>query len=122
MMTTALLATRRYLTLLAALAAAATSAACFDAPTPACAFYCSAAGECPDGYACASDQWCKRSDLADSYECGPGPADAAPPPNPDASTPDAGPPDANSPDAAAPDASSPDAASAAGVSARGPTP
>lgn len=118
MMTTALLATRRSLALIAALAAAAmTSAACFDAPTPACAFYCSAAGECPDGYACASDQWCKRSDLADNYQCGPGPADAAPPPSPDASQPDAGP-----PDAAAPDAGPPDAASATGVGARGPTP
>lgn len=103
---------------------------CFDRPKPACAFWCGDDGSCPDGYRCATDQWCKRNDIFDDFECGPGPApgdidaspddvdaapggldaapggDAAPA---DAAPADAGPPDAGAPDAGAPDAAAPDA-------------
>jgi hypothetical protein len=124
------------------LAGAATSSGCFDRPRPACAFWCGDDGACPDGYRCATDQWCKREDVAETFACGPGPdQDAAPPaidaarpdattpaidaatPSIDAATPSidaatpaidaAAPPDAAPPDAAPPDAASPDANAAA---------
>jgi hypothetical protein len=97
---------------------------CFDRPRPACAFWCGEDSACPDGYRCASDQWCKREDVADGFECGPGPAADASPPALDAGPGMDGAPgldaapaidaapglDAAAPDAAAPDAAAPDAA------------
>ncbi|WP_428268073.1 hypothetical protein [Haliangium sp.] len=81
---------------------------CFDAPTPACNFLCGADQACPDGYRCATDGWCKRTDIADDYVCDDTVTpDAAPP---DAAPPDAAPPDAEPPDAELPDAMPPDAA------------
>lgn len=100
-------------------AGAALLGACFDKPAPACAFWCGVQSACPDGYRCATDQWCKREDVPDTYECGPGPTeDAAPAPADasliDASLIDASPIDAAPPDspldARPPDASLPDAA------------
>ena len=47
-----------------------TQGACFDTPSPDCAFACGAEAEaCPDGFSCRSDGLCKRNDLADDYEC-----------------------------------------------------
>jgi hypothetical protein len=89
-------------------AGAALLGACFDKPTPACAFWCGAESACPDGYRCAADQWCKREDVPDSHECGPGPTQDAAPGPADAAPADAG--DASPPDAALPDAALPDAA------------
>lgn len=91
--------------LLAALAMAAT--ACFDRPTPACAFLCDDDGTCPEGYRCAPDQWCKRADVSTDFECGPSaaPDAAVPDATSDAALPDATPPDGLPADAA----TSPDA-------------
>ncbi len=105
---------------------------CFDAPKPECAFACGAQNSCPTDYRCAGDGWCKRSDIAENFVCGPvslidgstpdapavdgGPdaaeADAAlfDAAVPDAALPDAARPDAALPDAGAPDAEIPDAA------------
>lgn len=52
-------------------------AGCYETPRPACAFYCSADGACPEGYRCAGDGWCKRMDVAESFACGASPPDAA---------------------------------------------
>ncbi|HUH05810.1 MAG TPA: hypothetical protein VML75_27665 [Kofleriaceae bacterium] len=104
---------------------------CFDRPKPECAFLCGEGDACPDGYACATDGWCKRVGVDPTFDCTGGPvadasvtdgqpADAAvdasvidAPPTPDASTPDATvdamPPDADPPDADPPDADPPDA-------------
>lgn len=70
------------------LAALAATAACFDRPTPACAFLCDEDGTCPDGYRCAPDQWCKRADVSPDLECGPS---VAPDASPGDITADAGP-------------------------------
>lgn len=95
---------------------------CFDKPQPACAFWCGDDGACPDGYRCATDQWCKRDDVADGLACGPGPADAAAPDAPgapDAAAADAAPADApGAPDAALPDAAPTDAAATDAIAAR----
>lgn len=69
------------------------AAACFDTPRPECAFKCGPDADCPDGYACQTDGWCKRADVAPDFECAPPVPDAAPIPDagPDAAVPDAGP-------------------------------
>lgn len=93
---------------LLALAALAALAACYETPRPPCAFSCGRSGDCPGGYSCRADDWCKRDDLADDYACAPPRPDAAPP-APDAS------PDGDGgeiADAALFDAPPPDAASA----------
>ncbi len=78
-------------------------AGCYETPRPACAFACSADGDCPDGYSCRADTWCKLDDVADDFECAP--------PLPDAASSDAGGTTADaSPDASAPDAAPDDAA------------
>lgn len=106
--------------LLFAVFTALTLAACYDTPRPACAFYCGQDDACPEDYRCASDGWCKRTDTADDFSCGPAAPgldpDAAPGPDaalPDAMTSsDAMPIDAALLDAALPDAA-PDANAAA---------
>lgn len=81
--------------------------ACYDTPAPPCAFSCARNGECPDGYACRSDNWCKRADLADDFTCLPRlTPDAAPVPDASVDPPDAAPFDASPPDASTPDAMS----------------
>jgi hypothetical protein len=87
---------------LLALVVALLAAACYDTPRPECAFQCGPDADCPDGYACRPDNWCKRADVPDDFQCAP--------PVPDAATiPDAG------PDAAVPNAD----ASAAGPAGAG---
>ena len=82
---------------------ALTLAGCYETPRPACAFACSADGDCPDGYSCRADTWCKLDDVADDFECAPT--------LPDAAASDAGGTTADaSPDASAPDAAPADAA------------
>jgi hypothetical protein len=71
------------------------AAGCYETPRPECAFHCGPEGDCPEGYGCQSDGWCKRVDVPDDFECAPPVPDAAP-------IPDAGP-DAGV-DAAVPDA------------------
>lgn len=102
--------------------------ACYDTPTPACAFLCGQGGACPDGYTCRADSWCRREDVPDDTVCAP-PSDASPTAADaapgdastfdaapldaalfDAATSDAATPDAAAPDASLPDASPPDAA------------
>ena len=55
---------------------------CFDAPQPPCAFLCGQGGDCPDGYVCAADNFCKRKDVNPAFVCPLTPeaasADAAP--------------------------------------------
>jgi len=83
-------------------------AGCYDTPRPACAFTCAGDGDCPGGYSCRADTWCKLDDVADDYTCGPAFPDAAAPadasladaPLPDSST-DAAPADASAGDASA---------------------
>jgi hypothetical protein len=87
---------------------------CFDRPKPECAFLCGADNACPDGYSCAADNWCKRTDVSPTFDCTGGVVDANTtdaPPTPDAPiTPDAAPADAaTGPDAMPPDAMPPDA-------------
>lgn len=94
--------TRIFLFIVMIVSAAALLGACFDKPTPACAFWCGVQSACPDGYRCAADQWCKREDVPESQECGPGPTQDAAPIPVDAAPGDAG--DASPPDAALPDA------------------
>jgi hypothetical protein len=65
-------------------------AACYETPQPACAFACGGDGDCPGGYSCRADSWCKRSDLPDDTVCTPPQAggtesDASPGGSPDAS-------------------------------------
>jgi hypothetical protein len=94
----------------AILSGAALLGGCFDKPAPACAFWCGTQGTCPDGYRCAEDQWCKREDVPEDHECGPGPTqDAAPPDGDliDAGGIDASPADAGSGDAAPSDDAAP---------------
>ncbi len=50
---------------------------CFSEPTPNCAFTCIATSECPGGYFCASDNFCKRDGVDDAFSCGVSSADAA---------------------------------------------
>jgi hypothetical protein len=75
-------------------AAALAASACYDTPRPECAFSCGPEGDCPEGYTCRPDSWCKRAGVDDRFSCPNSPADAAPPPDagPDAGLPpDAGP-------------------------------
>jgi hypothetical protein len=88
---------RRLSRTLLVLASSALTAACYETPRPECAFSCGPSAECPAGYTCRPDSWCKRADVEDTFACPNSPSDAAPPP-------DAAGPDAASPDAA-PDAS-----------------
>jgi hypothetical protein len=91
--------------LLSLLAAGLTG--CFERPKPECAFLCGEGDSCPNGYACATDGWCKWVGVDPTFDCTGGPvADAATTDAPvvDASTIDAPP----APDAAV-DASAPDA-------------
>jgi hypothetical protein len=55
--------------LLRAALIAALLASCYDTPRPECAFLCGEGSACPDGYECASDGWCKRSDVDPSFVC-----------------------------------------------------
>ena len=103
--------------------------ACYETPTPACAFLCGQGSACPDGYTCRADSWCRRQDVPDDTVCLPPLSDAATPEADatpadaaafdastfdaaalDASTFDAAPFDASLPDASLPDASPSDAA------------
>lgn len=93
--------------------------ACFDKPAPACAFWCGVQGACPDGYRCAEDLWCKREDVPESQECGPGPIDAAPGPADAAPEADGAPDAPDAGDAGIPDAGdAPDPSDAAISDAR----
>ena len=69
---------------------------CFETPKPDCAFACGAGQNCPEGYHCSGDGWCKRDGVADDLSCSSVPLlDAARPDAAvDAMTPDAGDPDA----------------------------
>jgi hypothetical protein len=71
---------------LTALVGIAFGASCFSEPSPNCAFSCGAASECPSGYFCASDSYCKQDGLGDDFSCGPSLVDAT---SVDASSPDA---------------------------------
>ncbi len=44
-------------------------AGCFTAPEPECAFACGEDKNCPSGYRCAGDGWCKRNDVDESFVC-----------------------------------------------------
>jgi hypothetical protein len=98
------------------------AAGCFETPQPVCAFLCGNGGDCPDGYDCAPDGFCKRADVNPNMAC-PGisieiDASDVDAPLVDAEVPDADPtaPDADTtPDAAVPDAAVPDAAPDAAV-------
>jgi len=78
-------------------------AGCYETPQPACAFTCGQGDDCPDGYSCRADTWCKRDDVTDDHVCAPPRPDAA------GTTADAAPPDATPADATPPDAGQPDA-------------
>jgi hypothetical protein len=77
--------------LLLGLAALLAAPACYDTPRPECAFHCGPDADCPDGYACRADNWCKRADVPDEFACAPPVPDAAPilDAGPDAATADA---------------------------------
>lgn len=45
------------------------SSACYDPPRPACAFLCGTDSSCPSAYYCATDGWCKRESVPDSFVC-----------------------------------------------------
>jgi hypothetical protein len=99
---------------LAALAAvvlfgAGVAGGCFDRPLPECAFFCGPGGECPDGYGCAADGWCKRQDVDPAFECPNAPVDAAVADAPSADAPEADAPAADAPEADAPEADAPPA-------------
>jgi hypothetical protein len=74
-------------------------AGCYETPRPACAFGCSQDGDCPDGYSCRADSWCKRDDVVDELACAPPVPDAGSAAS-DAAPTDAGPVDAALPDGA----------------------
>lgn len=65
-------------------------AGCYETPLPECAFSCSQSGDCPSGYSCRADDWCKRDDVDDEFLCAPAQPDAT---SPDAAATDAAPPD-----------------------------
>jgi hypothetical protein len=95
------------------LALAPALAACYETPQPSCAFSCGPSDDCPSGYSCRADSWCKRDDVADGFDCG---AEASDAPASDGgsgttsdASPDAAPPDAAPADAAPADADPPDA-------------
>jgi Bacterial Ig-like domain len=46
-----------------------TAGACYQTPQPDCGFVCGPAGECPDGYQCASDRRCHREGTPASLMC-----------------------------------------------------
>src|SRR5688500_4585813 len=48
------------------------AAGCYETPKPECAFRCAAQPECAPGYVCAADGWCKRDDVAATFDCDPG--------------------------------------------------
>jgi hypothetical protein len=45
------------------------AAACYQTPQPDCGFVCGPAGQCPDGYQCASDNRCHREGTPASLMC-----------------------------------------------------
>jgi hypothetical protein len=53
------------------LASAAALVACYQPPTPECAFSCvpGIAETCPGGYSCRGDGMCKREGVADDFAC-----------------------------------------------------
>ncbi|HYU14947.1 MAG TPA: hypothetical protein VEL05_02700 [Candidatus Acidoferrum sp.] len=64
---------------LLALLVLALTTGCYENPRPPCAFACGPADDCPAGYSCRADTWCKRDDIPDDFTCGPPILDAAPP-------------------------------------------
>lgn len=91
---------------------------CFKEPKPKCSFLCGAAGECPEGYVCGTDdQRCHLLVNGAPAVCeeplppdGAGPADGAADASADAAPlPDGVPDAAEPPDAEPPDAEPPDA-------------
>lgn len=51
--------------------------ACFDPPTPACAFSCKRApNSCPENYTCGGDGWCHEMG-SEATACADPPADAS---------------------------------------------
>lgn len=51
---------------------------CFTTPKSECSFACGANSECPSGYYCAADSWCKSEGTAEDFDCGAVLVDAAP--------------------------------------------
>jgi hypothetical protein len=101
------------------LALAPALAACYETPQPSCAFSCGPSDDCPSGYSCRADSWCKRDDVADGFDCG---AEASDAPAGDGgsgttsdASPDAAPSDAAPADAAPADASDRDASGGDGA-------
>lgn len=92
----------------ACLVGAGVAGGCFDRPQPECAFFCGPGGECPDGYGCAADGWCKRQDVDPAFECPNAPIDAAVPDVSTLDAPGADGPDLDAPGADAPGADAPD--------------
>jgi hypothetical protein len=68
--------------------------ACYSTPTPECAFLCGPSGECPDGYGCRNDGWCKRDGVPSDFQCSILPDAGGPDGTPADAGPDAMPPDA----------------------------
>lgn len=58
--------------------AAVAVVACYETPTPECAFSCGDDGACPTGYTCRPDGWCKREGVTDDFQCAPPRPDAMP--------------------------------------------
>jgi hypothetical protein len=94
-------------------------AGCYETPQPRCAFSCGPSDDCPSGYSCRADSWCKRDDVADGFDCG---AEASDQPASDGgsgttsdASPDAAPSDAAPADAAPADASDSDASGGDGA-------
>ncbi len=50
---------------------------CYETPRPECAFICGDNGACPADYSCRADNWCKRSDVQDTFVCDTRAVDAA---------------------------------------------
>ena len=94
---------RRAVASVIAVCAVVLAAGCYETPQPVCAFLCGSGGDCPDGYTCANDGFCKRNDVNPAMVC-PGVTIEI-----DASDVDAPPIDADIPDAEIPDAEIPDA-------------
>ncbi len=44
--------------------------ACYEVPRPECGFFCGPSDTCPDGYTCADDHRCHRSDTPVYLDCG----------------------------------------------------
>ena len=58
----------------------ALSTGCYETPQPPCAFSCGPGDDCPPGYTCRADTWCKRNDVGDDFACAPPGPDAGPAP------------------------------------------